>query len=267
MGKTENVFILDSKDTRVGNSKSSVSNRLFSFSSEPEINFDITADWVSAGVTDQSSFEAYLQFSCTDASSVSVTNFSLVGNDLKANINVIGATFLLISGIGVVNVNKISGFDNSLIEINLNANQIVEFNPSISLPSSLQLLDLSNNLITDFNPSIALPIGLLTLVLEGNEIVSFNPSLSLPTSLSSLGLGDNKIVSFNPSLSLPISLMDFSLENNLMTTAGYSISETWATDQSSFTSTCQMNFSNNVNSITGTNLETILLTKNTIISP
>lgn len=267
MGKTENVFMLDSKDTRVGNSKSSVSNRLFSFSSEPETNFDVTADWGSAGVTDQVSFEAYLQFSATDASSVTVTNFSLVGNNLKASINVVGATFFTPAVLGITDLNKLGGFDSSLVEINLGNNQIVIFDPVIPLPSSVQILDLSYNLIIDFNPLISLPNGLQTLVIENNQIVNFNPSIALPSSLTSLSLVDNQIIAFNPSIELPIGLIDFSLGNNLMTTSGYATSETWATAQSAFTGACQMNFSGNVNSITGTNLQTILLTKNAAIFP
>jgi hypothetical protein len=47
-----------------------------------------------------------------------------------------------------------------------------------------------------------------------------------------------------------------------MTTAGYADSEPWANAQPSFTSLCDVRFNGNVNSVTGTNLSTILLTKN-----
>ena len=52
-----------------------------------------------------------------------------------------------------------------------------------------------------------------------------------------------------------------------MTTAGYTGSEPWANSQTSFTSTCDVNFNNNINSVTGTNLSTILGTKNCTITP
>jgi hypothetical protein len=55
------------------------------------------------------------------------------------------------------------------------------------------------------------------------------------------------------------------LAGNLMTTAGYTISETWANAQTSFTSPCVVVFTLNVNSITGTNLETILISKNCLV--
>jgi hypothetical protein len=66
---------------------------------------------------------------------------------------------------------------------------------------------------------------------------------------------------------LPISLDVFNLAFNDMTLAGYNTSETWANSQPSFTNVCNIRFENNSDSITGTNLETILLTKNTTITP
>jgi hypothetical protein len=80
--------------------------------------------------------------------------------------------------------------------------------------------------------------------------------------LKTLTLQGNKIVTFNPSLSLPTSLTTLQMRSNLMTTAGYTNSEAWANAQPSFTSTCNVDFRTNVNSVNGTNLRTILLTKN-----
>jgi hypothetical protein len=57
------------------------------------------------------------------------------------------------------------------------------------------------------------------------------------------------------------------LTGNLMTTAGYINSEPWANAQTPFTSGCGVVFTGNVNSITGTNLESILISKNCIIVP
>jgi hypothetical protein len=50
-----------------------------------------------------------------------------------------------------------------------------------------------------------------------------------------------------------------------MTTAGYTASEPWANNQPSFTNNCNIRFNNNINSVTGTNLASILLTKNATI--
>jgi hypothetical protein len=64
---------------------------------------------------------------------------------------------------------------------------------------------------------------------------------------------------------MPVSLTVLDLASNQMTTAGYIASETWATAQPAFTSTCLIKLQNNIDSVTGTNLETILLTKNTTV--
>ena len=50
-----------------------------------------------------------------------------------------------------------------------------------------------------------------------------------------------------------------------MTLAGYTASEAWANSQLAFTNPCNVRFSGNIDSITGTNLEAILLTKNCVI--
>ena len=167
----------------------------------------------------------------------------------------------------IVTFNPSIALPTSLTQLTLSGNQIVTFNPSIALPTSLDILDLGINQIVTFNPSIALPNSLTQLALNDNQIVTFNPSIALPTSLVQLSLSGNLIVAFNPSIVLPTSLQGLELTNNLMTTAGYTISETWANAQTPFTSLCAITFIGNVNSITGTNLETILLTKNCLIFP
>ena len=103
------------------------------------------------------------------------------------------------------------------------------------------------------------------LYLGDNQIVTFNPTIALPSSLKVLEIGDNQIVTFNPTIALPSSLTSLGLYGNQMTLAGYAASESWANAQPSFTNPCTIDFSGNPDSITGTNLETILLTKNVII--
>jgi hypothetical protein len=301
--------IQDFSSSVSGNAVSGVNNVLIPLSAEPETNFDVTADWVDFGVTDQSVFESFLIGA--GATSVNITYFDLTSGRLQAIIDVEGVVSLSLENIGITEVNKIGGFDSSLTEIYLDQNEIVNFNPSIPLPSSLQYLsiqqnqittfnpsialpsslqnlDLDSNQITTFNPSIALPSGLQVLGLSGNQIVvfnpsialpstlevltldsnqitTFNPSIALPSGLQVLGLSGNRIVVFNPSIVFPISLISLELDNNLMTTAGYSASEGWATIQPSFTNVCTVIFAGNANSVSGTNLETILLTKNTTI--
>lgn len=80
--------------------------------------------------------------------------------------------------------------------------------------------------------------------------------------LDFLNLRGNQIVTFNPTIPLPSTLRDLNLNNNQMTLAGYTASETWANAQPAFTNPCNLEASNNIDSIIGTNLRTILLTKN-----
>jgi hypothetical protein len=103
---------------------------------------------------------------------------------------------------------------------------------------------------------------LTELILQKNLIVNFNPTNQLPNGLKLLNLRDNLIVSFNPSLSLPITLTTLNLRQNRMTTSGYATSQTWATAQPSFTSTCVVSLNTNTNSAAGTVFETILISKN-----
>ena len=83
--------------------------------------------------------------------------------------------------------------------------------------------------------------------------------------LTSLYLAANQIVTFNPSIPLPSSLTTLNLPGNQMTLAGYTASEVWANAQPAFTNPCSVNFGGNIDSISGTNLEAILLTKNCVI--
>ena len=108
--------------------------------------------------------------------------------------------------------------------------------------------------------------GLNTLILDNNQIVTFNPSIPLPSSLTTLYLYGNQIVTFNPSIPLPSSLTTLYLYGNQMTLAGYTASEVWASAQPSFTNSCNVYFYSNIDSISGTNLEAILLTKNCVIT-
>jgi Leucine-rich repeat (LRR) protein len=108
--------------------------------------------------------------------------------------------------------------------------------------------------------------GLQNLELNANEIVNFNPTIALPSSLTDLNLGSNQIVNFNPTIALPSSLIGLILNNNQMTLAGYVASQPWATNQTAFSSICEIQFIDNVDSVSGTALETILSSKNCTIT-
>jgi hypothetical protein len=178
-----------------------------------------------------------------------------------------GLLTILLNSNNITTFNPTIALPNSLTFLNLSDNNITTFNPTIALPSSLQTLNLDNNNIVTFNPSIALPNSVKYLYLINNQIITFNPTIALPTNLLELRLDSNNIVTFNPSIILPTGLINLNLSSNQMTTAGYTSSEPWANAQTAFSSTCTTFFPANSNSITGTNLETILLTKNCTIIP
>jgi hypothetical protein len=178
-----------------------------------------------------------------------------------------GLLTILLNNNNITTFNPTIALPNSLTFLNLNNNSITSFNPTIALPSNLQTLSLNNNTIVTFNPTIALPNSVKYLNLINNNIVTFNPTIALPTNLLELRLENNDIVTFNPSIILPTSLINLNLSANQMTTAGFTSSEPWANAQTAFSSTCTTFFPGNPNLITGTNLETILLTKNCTIIP
>jgi hypothetical protein len=221
-------------------------------------NFDLTMDWSILldnslnpyPVTNQATFQQWLtngydslgNFSANDFTNIVITDFVKTGDRIQCNLTA-DATKFNLSYNTIVNVEKI-GVINGLRRLYLSFNQITTFNPSIALSNSLEELYLANNQIVTFNPSIALPSSLIELYLSFNQIVDFNPSIALPVSLQFLFLSSNQ-----------------------MTTAGYTASEPWANAQPSFAGTCSVNLTGNVNSVTGTNLEAILLTKNCTIIP
>jgi hypothetical protein len=103
--------------------------------------------------------------------------------------------------------------------------------------------------------------GLIDINLSSNQIVTFNPSIALPSSLQFLYLSDNQIIEFNPSIALPSSLEILDLRSNQMTTSGYTASEPWANGIHTAPSGGIIDLSANVDSASGTNLETILTNK------
>ena len=108
-------------------------------------------------------------------------------------------------------------------------------------------------------------VGLVILELDENQLTTFNPSIALPSSLTYLYLSENQLTTFNPSIALPSSLTYLNLARNQLTTASYTQMEQWANLQPAFTNPCSIYFDGNIDSVTGTNLETILLTKNAAI--
>jgi hypothetical protein len=230
-------------------------------------NFDITADWslTIPPVVDESSFRTFLESgedgngNVNELTGVVVTDFLLEDGRLRCNLIATGdVLFIVDTEVSVVNgIGNILGIQ----DIYLQYNQIVTFDPTTALPSSLTTLDLAENQIVIFDPSIALPSLLQNLWLQNNQIVTFDPTLPLPNSLQLLQLESNQIVTFDPSLLLPNSLQLLNLGNNQITTSGYIASESWANAMSVIPGRGDVYFNDNIDSVSGTNLETILIAK------
>jgi hypothetical protein len=103
--------------------------------------------------------------------------------------------------------------------------------------------------------------GLKRLNLRANQLTEFNPIPALSDSLLYLLIMDNQLTEFNPTLPLPDSLQQLHLSNNQMTIAGYEASEPWANAMSVIPARGSIYIYNNIDSIIGTNLETILISK------
>jgi hypothetical protein len=209
---------------------------------EPSFNFDVRADWDYFTVTDEASFIANSSLFFIDATFVNVSNFSLVGNRLRCNIET-DSKSLNMYGDGVFGIKEVIAITNlpSLIFLNIGLSLLTEFNPTLPLPENLTSLQLLNTPLTEFNPTLPLPNNLVDLFLQNNQLTKFNLTLPLPSSLITLNL-----------------------QNNQITTQGYEDSEPWATAQPSFISLngCRIFFNGNPDSPIGTNFETILATKN-----
>lgn len=243
-------------------------------------NFDVSAtSWSGEGVTDQATFEAWLLANST-YTTLTLQFFEYTDTNIKCDIVATGGTTLDFSSSGITVVNRLQGFA-GLVEIDLSANAIVTFNPlsalsatltdlilsnnaivtfnpTIALPATLEKLYLDDNSIVTFNPTLALPVALTHLYLQNNDIVTFDTTLALPASLLELVLTSNQIVSFSPAQAIPLALTGLYLNSNLMTTAGYTASEAWATGLAANLGTTTIVFTGNVNSVAATNLETIL---------
>lgn len=102
--------------------------------------------------------------------------------------------------------------------------------------------------------------SLLSINLGENRITEFNPSKKLPFDLETLSLYNNTMQFFNPDLPLPSGLVSINLQSNQFKLIGYAASEGWA-NKAAVNSNTFIYFTNNPDSVSGTNLETILTTQ------
>ena len=244
---------------------------------EPSFNFDVTGNWnlTTDGddnptpITDAVSFKTWLESGWTSEqyespnsfADVVVSDFSLVGGRLTANVTTSGGYYFALEGLEITQVNSVSISD--FTALGLAYNQITTFNPTIALPTGLEHLKLNDNQITNFNPTIALPTGLQGLDLSSNQITTFNPTLPLPSGLKYLYFNNNQLTDFNPTIALPTGLQTLGLYDNQI--IDWSLSEPWANSLPNGTGVIRTR--NNPTSSNGTNFKTILESKGyTVIS-
>ncbi len=234
-------------------------------------NFDITGNWnlITPPVVDETSFKIFLESGYDGYESnngfidVAISDFSLLDGRLQCNLTataIIGSKYTIFF-LNALELTTIKSFGNitNLTGLALDSNLISNVNNTI-WPTTIQYISLSDNEIVNFNPS-TLPPLLEYLDLSGNKIITFNPLIPLSSELKQLELSNNQIVNFNPLIPLPNLLDYLSLVNNLMTTAGYTQSETWANAMTTIAGRGNIDFQNNIDSIAGTNLATILHSK------
>lgn len=189
----------------------------------PPKDLILRADWAAAGITDEASFLAITEIE-------GITDFEIVDNLLLYNV--------------------LSGNENVLIN-GLNVEEVVRVDVL-----ELSLLDLRHNQLTNFNPSGNF-VNLSHLLLAYNQFASFNPSNEF-SSLTYLDLRNNQFANFNPSGDFS-NLIYLSLANNQLTTSAYTEMETFANTLSFISG--NFYFKGNPDSVSGTNLEAILISK------
>jgi len=208
-------------------------SRIVTGQAQPSYNFDIEMDW---SILLDNTGSLYPVTNQTTFEQWLTDGYDSIGNEQNDFTNIVITDFLMTG---------------NRIQCNLSADGIN--------------FALSDNTIVVAN-KIGTINGLEKLQLSANQIVSFNPTVALPSTLKHLKLGGNQIVSFNPTIPLPVSLELLQLQYNQMTTVGYEISETWANAQTSFSSVCSVMLNNNISSASGTNFETILISKNCTVT-
>jgi hypothetical protein len=103
----------------------------------------------------------------------------------------------------------------------------------------------------------------LRLSLNSNNLTNFDFEDDLPNDFKEIELANNQLTIFEKQL--PSSLFSLDLENNLLDLSSYIAMENWANNLPNFTEPCYIVFSGNTDSVAGTELETILKSKNVIV--
>ena len=195
----------------------------------PVINlgfYYMRADWAAAGVTDQSSFEAYLS-SIGYLSPFNVTNFSLVGDVLTCNLV---ANVVYLVNYSNLHIYEIQGLGNITPFMGYALYFRDYMNPSISsqveifnitTPGQLNNVDqiyLANNQVSTFKIANYIPKPFSQIFLDNNQMstVSYGDML---TSVNTWGMGASNWIYCNAN---PDSVAGTALETALIS-KGYTV--------------------------------------------
>jgi hypothetical protein len=205
-----------------------------------DYNFDITEDWGEYGVINEATFITEFLENTMGAISYNLSDFNLIGNRLKCNLtNFESIGFWTLAFI-------LNGAIIHKLELN---NIITSSQYSFSaggVPFTIEEITLTNDVVQ------------LTFDNMLNEVFNF----VLPSSIEYIYFNACNINTF---LSVvPDTLTDLVFESCNLTLADYESMEDWANSLPVFIS-CIFNFSNNTDSVSGTTLESILISKNATV--
>jgi len=230
-------------------------------------NFDITANWGDAGVTDIDSFREWIATTIDEETiEFTVSAFTRVGDRVVADVDII-----LPTGVGInyflefYEIKRLGNLIGDAIEVVLAGNN-GQCNFVLDRTYNIDNLNISDFSELTFNPSTNISDIMSLMTITNIMSLNVNSDTILSENLNGLELSNSNIESLNSYFTLPENLQNLGLESNQFTTQGYEDSEEWATAQPYFINGCNMSFDGNPDSPIGTNFETILATKNVTLS-
>ena len=156
-------------------------------------NFWVFADWGDLSVTNQATFIVWVEAN-SDYTVDSVTDFSLVGTQLKCNIAASGGVIIDFSSQGITDVKAIGNGFEGIQQLRLTDNSLTSFNLVLPLPTSLTTLRLISNDISDWSllepwitaqPAFTNPCNIAT---------TDNPTSAIGTTFETIALAKNAII-------------------------------------------------------------------------
>lgn len=251
MSKVSNK--IQNLETSIGKKKIGVCNHI---ANGPD--FDVEADWIGNGITNQSEFELFLQNGGLFTFD-SLSFFNLTGNRIKANwVNASGA--LQVSDIDVTKVNIVKNINdlNGIYFGNNLLTKIEGFERLNSLSAGIFEIIFPNNQITKIENIDNFKSETNNIQLNGNNI-SVLENLQGFALLQILLLEDNQIDTIiTNALNGCVNIANLSIQNNQLTTSQFNNLNSWATTVANGGT---INASNNIDNFNTSTTYTTLLGK------